>query len=56
MNEQVQKIYEYVSKMEEMCLNKLTGGETIESDMINNAAMSAYGMIRWFIEDISNSQ
>lgn len=56
MNEQVQKIYEYVSKMEEMYLNKLTGGENIEADMINNAAMSAYGMTRWFIEYMSNDQ
>ena len=56
LNKQVQKIYEYVSKMEEMYLNKLTGGENIEADMINNAAMSAYGMTRWFIEDMLNSQ
>ena len=57
MNEQVQKVYEYVSKMEEMHLNRLTGGENISADMINNAAMCAYGMTRWFIEDmINNSQ
>ena len=56
MNEQVQKIYEYVSKMEEIYLNKLTGGVNIEADMVNNAAMSAYGMTRWFIEDMLNTQ
>lgn len=50
MNEQVQKIYEYVSKMEEMHLNKLTGGRNIEADAVNSSAMSAYGMTRWFIE------
>ena len=45
------------TKMEEMYSNKLTGGENIAADMINNAAMSAYGMTRWFIEDmINNSQ
>lgn len=41
--------------MEEMYLNKLIGGENITSDMINNAAMSAYGMTRWFIEDMINN-
>lgn len=56
MNEQVQKIYEYVSKMEEKHMNQLTGGENIPSDMINSAAMSAYGMTRWFIEDMLNNQ
>lgn len=56
MNEQVQKIYEYVSKMEETYLNKLTGGVNIEADMVNNVAMSAYGMTRWFIEDMLNTQ
>lgn len=56
MNEQVQKIYEYVSKMEEMYLSKLTGGENVEADLINSAAMSAYGMTRWFIEDMLSNQ
>ena len=56
MNDQLQKIYEYVLKMEEKHLSKLTGGQNIEADLINSAAMSAYGMTRWFIEDIVNSQ
>lgn len=56
MDEDVKKIYEYVSKMEEKHLNKLTGGKNVEADAINSAVMSAYGMIRWFIEDMSNSQ
>ena len=56
MSDEVKKIYDYVSKMEEMYLNKLTGGKNIEADMINNAAMSAYGMTRWFIEDMSNKE
>lgn len=56
MSDEVKKIYDYVSKMEEMYLNKLTGGKNIEADMINNAAMSAYGMTRWFIEDMLNTQ
>lgn len=56
MSDEVKKIYDYVSKMEEMYLNKLTGGENVEADMINNAAMTAYGMTRWFIEDMSNKE
>ena len=56
MSDEVKKIYEYVSKMEEMYLNKLTGGKNVEADLINSAIMSAYGMTRWFIEDTVNSQ
>ena len=56
MSDEVKKIYDYVSKMEEMYLNKLTGGEDVVADMINNAAMTAYGMTRWFIEDMSNKE
>ena len=56
MSDEVKKIYEYVSKMEEMYLNKLTGGENVEADMINTAAVTAYGMTRWFIEDMLNKE
>ena len=55
MSDEVKKIYDYVSKMEERHLNKLTGGENVEVDMMNIAAMTAYGMTRWFIEDMSNN-
>ena len=55
MDEQVKKIYEYVSEKEEMYINKLTGGKNIKSDIINIATIRAYGMTRWFIEDMINN-
>lgn len=52
MNEQVKKIYDYVSKMEDKYEGELTCGANFETDSINMSAMSAYGSTRWFIEDL----
>lgn len=52
MNEQVKKIYDFVSQMEDFYYSKLTCGENIQADLMNSAQAASYQRIRYFIEEM----
>lgn len=52
MNEQVEKIYDFVSKMEDKYYSKLNNGEDLETDILYTAQASCFQMMRYFIEEM----
>ena len=52
MNEQVKKIYDFVSQMEDSYYSKLTCCENPQADFLNVARASSFQQIRYFIEDM----
>lgn len=55
MNEQVKKIYDFVSQMEDRYYSKLSGGEDLETDILYAAQASCFQMVRYFIEEMLES-
>ena len=56
MIEEVEKIYEFVAKMEDLYYSKLTGGENSMSDMVVMAQASAFQRVRYFIESLEEEK
>ena len=52
MNEQVRKIYDFVSQLEDFHYSKLTCGENLQADLMNTAQAASYQRVRYFIEDM----
>lgn len=52
MNEEVKKIYDYVSQLEDSYYSKLTGGKNIQADIMNTAHATSFQKVRYFIEDM----
>ena len=53
MNEQVKKIYDFVSQLEDLYYSKLTCGENLQADLMNTAQASSFQRVRYFIEDMT---
>lgn len=54
MNEQVKKIYDFVSQLEDFYYSKLTCGENLQADLMNTAQASSFQRIRYFIEEMDD--
>lgn len=54
MNEQVKKIYDFVSQLEDLYYSKLTCGENLQTDLINTAQASSFQRVRYFIEHMTD--
>lgn len=52
MNEQVKKIYDFISQLEDHHYSKLTCGKNLEVDLINTAQATSYQRVRYFIEEM----
>lgn len=52
MNEQVKKIYDFVSQLEDHHYSKLTCGEDLQADLMNTAQATSYQRVRYFIEEM----
>ena len=52
MNEQVKKIYDFVSRMEDSYYSNLTCGKNLQTDLVNTAAATSFQRVRYFIEDM----
>ena len=52
MNEQVKKIYDFVSEMEDLYYSKLTCGENPQADFMNTAQAASFQKVRYFIEEM----
>ena len=52
MNEQVKKIYDFVSQLEDLYYSKLTCGENLRADLMNTAQASSFQRVRYFIEEM----
>jgi hypothetical protein len=52
MNEEVKKIYDFVSKCEDFYYSKLTCGQNLQADLMNTAQASSFQRIRYFIEEM----
>ena len=52
MNEQVEKIYDFVSQLEDLYYSKLTCGENLQADLMNTAQASSFQRVRYFIEEM----
>lgn len=52
MNEQIKKIYDFVSQLEDHHYSKLTCGKNLETDLINTAQATSYQRVRYFIEEM----
>ena len=52
MNEQVKKIYDFVSQLEDFYYSKLTCGENLQADLMNTAQAASFQRVRYFIEDM----
>ena len=56
MNEQVKKIYDFVSQMEDLYYSKLTCGENLQADLMNTAQATSFQRVRYFIEEMESKQ
>ena len=52
MNEQVKKIYDFVSQMEDLYYSKLTCGENPQADLMNTSQAASFQRVRYFIEEM----
>lgn len=54
MNEQVKKIYDFVSQLEDLYYSQLTCGENLQADLINIAQASSFQRVRYFIDEMQD--
>ena len=52
MHKQVEKSYDFVSKMEDLYYSKLTCGEDLQADFMNTAQATSFQRVRYFIEEM----
>ena len=52
MNEQVKKIYDFVSQLEDFYYSNLTCGENLQADIVNTAQGASFQRVRYFIEEM----
>ena len=52
MKEQINKIYDFVSQMENLYYSKLTCGENLQADLMNTAQATSFQRVRYFIEEM----
>ena len=52
MNEQVKRIYDFISQLEDLYYSKLTCGENLQADLMNTAQATSFQRVRYFIEEM----